>query len=50
MLMLGVVVIGSFTTLRNIRCGLMMSRHRLLVLNAIGHRNRVQILQRQAGN
>ena len=50
MLMLGVIVTGRLTTLRSIQCGLMVSRHRLLVLNAIGHPDRVQILQWQAGN
>ena len=50
MLMVGVIVFGHFTNLRNIRRRLMVSRCRLLVLIADRHRSRVQILQRQAGN
>ena len=50
MLMVGVVMPGHFIILRTIVLRLSVSRGRVTVLIAKRHHNRVQVLQRQAGN
>ena len=48
--MVGVIVFGRLHNRRTILYGLLVSRCRCFVLTAKRHRNRVQVLQRQAGN
>ena len=52
MLMVAVIVVGSsgFNTRRAIRRGMVVSRRGRLVISAKRHRNRMQVLQRQAGD